>query len=118
MFTVFYKRAVAALCRMVLADDEYVHQGQQKIRVGNKLDERAETVAGIVAHLCLGSPSLHVQQVIVAHLGKVLDADDYRDPGEAFTFDESVFHAVEEAASQLWPKSSNKSKGKKKKQTK
>lgn len=90
---VFYKRAIAALCRMVLFDEDYTHQGQSKKKVGNSLDRKAEDIALIVAKHCLDISNDDPMETVRA-LERLLWAGDYRDPGEPFQLGEELHRAV------------------------
>ncbi|KIK56026.1 hypothetical protein GYMLUDRAFT_248234 [Collybiopsis luxurians FD-317 M1] len=106
---VFYVHVVAALCKMVLAEHEYLAQGQSKCR-GNDFDRKAKNIALLIAHLCLDAPTLIAddlrpsakvnteKQAIIQHLNDLLAGCKYNDPGEPFMLGEQVFIAVEEMA--------------------
>ncbi|KAJ3792486.1 hypothetical protein GGU11DRAFT_749978 [Lentinula aff. detonsa] len=99
---VFHKRAIAAFCKMVLVDEEYVHQGQQRKKIGNRLDQRAEDVAILVAQLCLGVSSDATHTGVISALNEILGTGDYRDPGEPFTLGPELKAAVENMAINVW----------------
>ncbi|KIK50040.1 hypothetical protein GYMLUDRAFT_253326 [Collybiopsis luxurians FD-317 M1] len=111
---VFYKRAVVALCRMILVESEYVHQGQQRIRVGNALDRRAAHIAILVARMCLGMssplPREDEEAKIKLHLDELVIKADYFDPGEPFTLSKDLSKIVEEMAVTVWAHKSKKNK--------
>ncbi|KIK60646.1 hypothetical protein GYMLUDRAFT_244219 [Collybiopsis luxurians FD-317 M1] len=111
---VFYKRAVAALCRMILVESEYVHQGQQQIRVGNALDKRAAHIAILVARMCLGMssplPGEDEEAKIKLHLDELVIKADYFDPGEPFMLSKDLSKIVEEMAVTVWAHKSKKNK--------
>ncbi|KAJ3792880.1 hypothetical protein GGU11DRAFT_760388 [Lentinula aff. detonsa] len=71
----FYQRALAALCRMVLAENKYIHQQQAKLKVGNKLDQKVEAMAEIVTRICfeISLAPGDEQKGIVNALAKILE---------------------------------------------
>ncbi|KIK52592.1 hypothetical protein GYMLUDRAFT_251084 [Collybiopsis luxurians FD-317 M1] len=111
---VFYKQAVAALCRMILVESEYVHQGQQRIRVGNALDRCAAHIAILVARMCLGMssplPGEDEEAKIKLHLDELVIKANYFDPGEPFTLSKDLSKIVKEMAVTVWAHKSKKNK--------
>jgi hypothetical protein len=87
---------------MVLVDEEYVHQGQQRKKTRNRLDQRAEDVAILVAQLCLGVSSDATDEGVISALNEILGTGDYRDPGELFTLGLELKAAVEDMAINIW----------------
>jgi hypothetical protein len=87
---------------MILADEQYTHQGQHKKTVASELDKRAEGVAFLVTTLCLGIPGDTSHQDTIKGLDEILASADYREPGEAFTFGDEVAEAVESLARLEW----------------
>ncbi|KAJ3978513.1 hypothetical protein F5890DRAFT_1479295, partial [Lentinula detonsa] len=107
----FYRRALAALCRMVLAENEYIHQQQAKLKVGNKLDQKAEAMAEIVARVCFEiSPAPgDERKLTVDALAKILEGD-YREPGVAFRLEPETVQTIEKLALKYWEAFSAKKK--------
>ncbi|KAJ3791949.1 hypothetical protein GGU11DRAFT_750805 [Lentinula aff. detonsa] len=81
----FYRCALAALCRIVLAENKNIHQQQAKLKVGIKLDQKAEAMAEIVAHVCFEiSPAPGDEwKGTVDALAEILEGN-YQEPGMGF----------------------------------
>ncbi|KIK70296.1 hypothetical protein GYMLUDRAFT_550466 [Collybiopsis luxurians FD-317 M1] len=104
---VFYTRSIAALCKMVLHENDYLASRQPRCE-GNEFERVAKNVAMVVARLCLGASTpntmnlppkmrLAVERLaIVQHLDQILTEGNYDDPGKSFTLEEQVLLAVEE----------------------
>ena len=92
---VFYTKSVAALCRMILCEGDYLAQGRRMNRTSSNslLDKRADVVSRIVSVHCLGAPNGQGQTVI-EHLDGILKTDNYRDPGAPFTLRKEVNEQV------------------------
>jgi hypothetical protein len=96
ILAVFYKRAVAALCRMLLCPNDYIQQGGRSVKNLSKEDTRANRFACIIVEVCLGGThKLGYNEIaIVNHLDKLLLSDDYTNPGEAFILGKELQEAV------------------------
>ncbi|KAJ3750353.1 hypothetical protein DFH05DRAFT_1455388 [Lentinula detonsa] len=107
----FYRHALAALCQMVLAENEYIHQQQAKLKVGNKLDQKAEAMAEIVTCVCfeISLAPGDERKVTVDALVKILEGD-YQEPGMAFRLEPETVQTIEEFTVKYWEAFSTKKK--------
>ena len=87
---------------MILVDEEYIHQGQQRKKIWNRLDQRAEDIAILIAQLCLGISSDTTEEGVISALNKILGTGDYQDPREPFTLGLELKAAVEDMAINVW----------------
>ncbi|KAJ3747405.1 hypothetical protein DFH05DRAFT_1521748 [Lentinula detonsa] len=96
---------------MVLGKNKYIHQQQAKLKVGNKLDQKAEAMAEIVARVCFEiSPAPgDEQKVTVNALAKIFEGD-YREPGMAFRLEPETVQTIKEFTVKYWEAFSAKKK--------
>ncbi|KAJ3741827.1 hypothetical protein DFH05DRAFT_1461915 [Lentinula detonsa] len=76
---------------------------QAELKVGNKLDQKVEAMAEIVAHVCFEiSPAPRDERkVTVGALVKILEGD-YQEPGVAFRLEPETVQTIEEFAVKYW----------------